>query len=300
MAFSPDYVRLVLAENFRDARTMWLGPLMSIHRAHLVMLAEQGIVTRDVARAIRDALQTLDVRALAQAPYDPIDEDLFFRVDRLLAEACGSAVAGQLHTARSRNDIDMTMYRLKLREHVCTIGEHVVRLRDRLIALASEHMQTIFPAQTHTQPAQPTTLAHYLAAVIEQLERDSTRILAGHRTVNECPLGACAITGTGFPIDRARTSRLLGFVRPTRNTYGSIATADFVLESAAAVSVLLIGLGRVTQDFLLWATVDVGYLRLADDLVQISSIMPQKRNPVALEHTRVLASRAVAELGAIG
>jgi argininosuccinate lyase len=185
-----------------------------------------------------------------------------------------------------------------LREGVLSVATAALALRRSLLDVAALHTRTGFPAHTHAQPAQPTTVAHYLLAVIEELERSATRLVAAYRTTNCCPLGACAITGTGFPIDRQRTSDLLGFARPTGNTYGSIATVDYLLESAAAAAGLVVGLGRFAQDLLLWSTVEVGYLRLPDGLVQISSIMPQKRNPVALEHARALLSRAWAELTA--
>jgi argininosuccinate lyase len=234
-----------------------------------------------------------------RTPYDGICEDLFFHVDRLIAAAAGEAVAGRLHTARSRNDIDMTMYRMRQRVMVLDLLAATLDLRAALLDIAGAHHETVMPAHTHTQPAQPTTLAHYLLGVIEQLERDGARLQAAYITTNRCPLGACAITGTGFPIDRQRTSDLLGFSAPTGNTYGSIATVDYVLESLASSSVTLVGLGRVVQDLLLWCTREVGYLRLADGLVQSSSIMPQKRNPVALEHARALASKAFGQAAAV-
>jgi argininosuccinate lyase len=155
-------------------------------------------------------------------------------------------------------------------------------------------------AHTHTQPAQPTTVAHYLLAVIEQVERDGERLQAAFCTINRCPLGACAITGTGFPIDRNLTSLLLGFDNPTGNTYGSIATADYLLESTYAAGILLAGLGRFVQDLLLWATAEVNYVRFGDGFVQSSSIMPQKRNPVAIEHARAIGSKALGQAHAIG
>ena len=136
-------------------------------------------------------------------------------------------------------------------------------------------------------------------AVIEQLERDAVRLEAAYASTNCNPLGACAITGTGFPIDRQRTTELLGFAAATGNTYGSIATVDYLLESVSATAVLLAGVGRVIQDLLLWCTAEFGYLRLADGFVQSSSIMPQKRNPVALEHARALASKALGQASAI-
>jgi argininosuccinate lyase len=164
-----------------------------------------------------------------------------------------------------------------------------------LLTLADAHRETVLALHTHTQPAQPSTVAHYMLAVIEQLERDTTRLRAAYATTNRSPLGACAITGTGFPIDRDLTARLLGFDGPTGNTYGSIATADFLLENVTATSVLLTGLGRFVQDMLLWSTVEFSYLRLADGFVQGSSIMPQKRNPVALEHARAIGSKALGQ-----
>jgi len=299
MPFSPDYVRLVLNENFEDAKTLLLDPMMAIHDAHLAMLAECGIVSRTDARLLRDALRDLDLAAVRGARYTGGCEDLFFHVDGLIAAACGSNVAGRLHTARSRNDMAMTMYRLQLRQYLLGLLEAVLGARRSLGALAARHTSTIYPAHTHTQPAQPTTVAHYLLAVIEELERDTVRLFAAYRSTNRNPLGACAITGTGFPIDRDRTSELLGFDGPTGNTYGSIATVDYLLESAGAAAITLLGLGRVVQDLLLWCTQEMGYLRLSDGFVQVSSIMPQKRNPVALEHARALLSKALAEMQAV-
>jgi argininosuccinate lyase len=299
MGFHPDYVSQVLTENFEDAKTLFLAPLMAIHAAHLVMLADRGIVSADDARALRDALNTVSVSDIRRTPYDPACEDLFFFVERLLVSACGEDVAGRLHTARSRNDIDMTMYRMRQREYVLALMEAGADLRAVLSTLAADHRHTLFAAHTHTQPAQPTTLAHYLLAVVEQLERDARRLQAAYASTNECPLGACAITGTGFPIDRALTSDLLGFDRPTGNTYGSIATVDYLLESVSAASVMVAGLGRFVQDLLLWCTAEFGYLRLPDGFVQVSSIMPQKRNPVALEHARAIGSKSLGQASAI-
>jgi argininosuccinate lyase len=299
MPFSTDYVRLVLRENFEDAKRLFLGPLLAVHYAHLVMLAEQAIVPREAARSIRAALDGIDLEAIRQTIYDGSCEDLFFDVERRMAAACGADTAGYLHTARSRNDIDMTMFRMRQREWLLDLVDGCLTLRHALIVIAARHVDTIFPAHTHTQPAQPTTVAHYLLAVIEQAERDTARLLAAYATANRSPLGACAITGTGFAIDRQRTSELLGFDGPTGNTYGSIATVDYTLEAAAATSVALVGLGRFVQDLLLWSTAEMGYIRLADGLVQISSIMPQKRNPVALEHARAITSKALGQAQAV-
>ena len=298
-AFAPEYVDLVLNDIFEDAKRLFLSQLRAIDYAHLVMLTEQGIVAPDAARLLRTGLDRIDEDAVRQVAYDGTYEDLFFYLEQTLIEVCGHEIAGRLHTARSRNDIDMTMYRMRQRQLVLDVAEGVVALRHALIEIADRHRDTVYPAHTHTQPAQPTTVAHYLLAAIEQFERDTQRLRAAYASTNLNPLGACAITGTGFPIDRSRTSELLGFSGPTGNTYGSIATVDYLLESLSATSVLLVGLGRLLQDLLLWCTMEVQYLRLPDGFVQGSSIMPQKRNPVALEHARAIASKALGQAMAV-
>src|SRR3954463_9929958 len=299
MRFAPEYVTHVLNENFEDAKALFLSPLMAIHYAHLVMLAAQGIVSRADAHAIRAALDDISEADVQRVAYDGTYEDLFFYIERLVTQACGEDVAGRLHTARSRNDIDMTMYRMRQREFILALVAAALGLRNGLLDLADRHRDTVFAAHTHTQRAQPTTIAHYLLAVVEQLERDVVRLKAGYDSTNRNPLGACAITGTGFDIDRQLTAELLGFCGPTGNTYGSIATVDYMLESTAAASVLLTGVGRFVQDLLLWSTSEFNYLRLGDGYVQCSSIMPQKRNPVALEHARALGSKALGQAQAI-
>src|SRR4051812_6444810 len=299
MRFAPEYVKYVLNENFEDAKALFLSPLMAIHYSHLVMLADRGIVAPGDAHAIRTALDGVSQAEVRRVSYDGTCEDLFFYVERLIVDACGEDVAGRLHTARSRNDIDMTMYRMRQREFVLGLMAAALELRRCLLDLAERHRETVFAVHTHTQRAQPTTVAHYLLGVIEQLERDLVRLRGAFDRTNRNPLGACAITGTGFNIDRQITADLLGFDGPTGNTYGSIATVDYLLESTSAASVLLVGLGRFVQDLLLWSTAEFDYVRLGDGFVQGSSIMPQKRNPVALEHARVIGSKAVGQAQAV-
>src|SRR4029077_17876699 len=179
---------------------------------------------------------------------------------------------------------DMTMYRMRQRELILGLLAATFALRRSLLDLVDRHRETILAVHTHTQRAQPSTVAHYLLAVVEQLERDGRRLQAAFESTTRNPLGACAITGTGFPIDRELTARLLGFSGPTGNTYGSIATVDYLLESASATGGVLGGFGRFVQDLLLWSTAEFGYVRFGEGFVQTSSIMPQKRNPVAIEH----------------
>jgi argininosuccinate lyase len=297
--FAPEYVTYVLNENFEDAKELFLSPLMAIHYAHLAMLAAQRIVSADDAHRIREALDSVSLDEVRAVKYDGSCEDLFFYVEHLILNACGDAVAGRLHTARSRNDIDMTMYRMRQREFILGLIAATFELRRSLLDLIDRHRETVLAVHTHTQRAQPTTVAHYLLAGVEQLERDNIRLRGAYDRTNRNPLGSCAITGTGFPIDRHLTSELLGFCGPTGNTYGSIATVDYLLESASAAAVLLAGFGRFVQDLLLWCTAEFNYVRFGEGFVQSSSIMPQKRNPVAIEHARAIGSKALGQAQAI-
>ena len=293
------YADAVLAVNFEDAKKYFLDALLEIHAAHTLMLARQRIIPEADARQILEALARLDRAAILAARYDGRSEDLFFHVQNRLVEMCGEEVAGKMHTARSRNDIDLTMYRMCLRREVLRIASETSEARQVLLDLAAANVDTLMPAYTHTQPAQPTTLAHYLLAAVEFLGRDERRLRAAFATVNRNPLGACAITTTGFPIDRNYTAGLLGFEGLQTNSYGAIAAIDYVTETAGAIGVLAVNLGKLVQDLLLWCTEEFGFLRLSDAYVQGSSIMPQKRNPVALEHTRILASKALGQAQAV-
>jgi argininosuccinate lyase len=289
---APVYRDTVLAPVFADAKRYFLEPLLEIEYAHTLMLARQGIMTEAEAATCIRALDSLTPEEIRAAEYDGTFEDLFFYLEKKLAAICGEEVAGKMHTARSRNDIDLTMYRMLLRERLAQIFTALLALRRRLVELACEHRAALMPAYTHNQPAQPTTLGHYLMAYVEVLERDAERVRDAYARVNRCPLGACAITTTGFPIDRHYTEKLLGFEGLQTNSYGAIAAVDYVAEGCSVLATSMLSLGRFAQDLLFWSTAEFAYLRLSDAYVQISSIMPQKRNPVPLEHVRILASRA--------
>lgn len=292
---APVYSETILAPVFADAKRYFLDALLEIDYAHTLMLARQGIMPMGEAAACIRALDGLNRDEVRSAEYDGSFEDLFFFLEKKLAAVCGAEVAGKMHTARSRNDIDLTMYRMVLRRRLLHIFEALLNLRQPLVELAWTHREALMPAYTHNQPAQPTTLGHYLMAYIEILERDAERLRESYKRVNRNPLGACAITTTGFRIDRSFTMKLLGFDELQVNSYGAIAAVDYVAECCGVLATAMLSLGRFTQDLLLWSTVEFSYLRLSDAFVQISSIMPQKRNPVPLEHVRVLASRALFE-----
>lgn len=291
-----NYKENVLADCFEDAKRYFLQPYIEVDFAHAIMLAEQKIITEDELRALLKALLNLDLDSIQAKEYDGTFEDLFYFLQQQIAKNCGDEeTAGKLHTARSRNDIDVTIYRLYLRPEVLKLMGSAMELRTVFLNLASEHHETLIPAYTHTQPAQPSTLAHFLLAMAENLGRDIKRLQRAYDNMNFCPLGACAITTTGFPINRPRVAELLGFSAPTVNSYASIASVDYFTETLGATSALLVNIGKFAQEFLLMAMMEFNVIRLPDGYVQGSSIMPQKRNPVALEHIRALASKALGQ-----
>lgn len=289
------YKENVLADCFEDAKEYFLQPYIDVDFAHAVMLAEQEIITKEELKELLIALRALDLESIKSAEYDGSFEDLFYYLQREITKSCDVDTAGKLHTARSRNDIDVTIYRLYLRMQVLKLLRSAMDLRKVFLDLAAEHHETLIPAYTHTQPAQPSTLAHYLLGMAENLGRDIKRLQRAFDNMNLCPLGSGAITTTGFPINRQRVAELLGFYAPTVNSYASIASVDYFTETLGAAAALLVNIGKFAQEFLLMAMKEFDVIRLPDGYVQGSSIMPQKRNPVALEHIRAIGSKALGQ-----
>ncbi len=292
---APVYRRTVLAPLFEDARRHFAGPLMRVNYAHAVMLAERGIVARADIAAIVAALRAIeaDVDGEAEAAaYTGEVEDFFFDIERRLTARLGPDVAGRLHTGRSRNDIDHTIFKMRLKERLAGLLDGLTGLVGTLIDVARANRATIVVAYTHGQPAQPTTFGHYLGALVEVLLRDLDRLALAGRVLDKCSMGAAAITTTGFDIDRARVADLLGFAEVQENAYGCIAACDYITGLYAAMKVLFINLGRFVQDLGQWTGFETGHLRVPDGYVQVSSIMPQKRNPVPVEHLRLICSTA--------
>ncbi len=290
-----NYKENVLADCFEDAKKYFLEAYIDVDFAHAVMLAEQKIITEEELKDLLKALRSLDLDSIKKAEYDGSFEDLFYYLQREIARHCDVDTAGKLHTARSRNDIDVTIYRLYLRPQTLKLLRSVMDLRSVFLNLAAAHHETLIPAYTHTQPAQPSTLAHLLLAMAENVGRDIKRLQRAFENMNFCPLGSGAITTTGFPISRSRTAELLGFTAPTVNSYASIASVDYFTELLGATSALLVNIGKFAQEFLLMAMMEFNVIRLPDGFVQGSSIMPQKRNPVALEHIRAIGSKALGQ-----
>ncbi len=286
----PTYKETVLAPLFEGVKTHYAAHMGAINQAHLVMLAETGILTaaqaRQIAAALRSIEEGTDIDSLT---YTGEHEDYFFYVEAELKARLGD-LGGMLHTARSRNDMDHTLFKMALRSRSDAMLGQILRLTGKLIDKAKAERDTLIVAYTHGQPAQPTTFGHYLAAMIEVLLRDAERLGAAVEALDHCPMGAAAITTSGFPIDRGRVAELLGFREPLLNSYGCIASVDYVTGLYSALKLVFVHLGRVVQDMAFWSAFEVGQLYVPNALVQISSIMPQKRNPVPIEHMRHLAS----------
>lgn len=288
----PTYRDTVLGPLFDGVKTHFAGHMAALNKAHLVMLAETGILTSSqtapIAKALTEIDETVDIDSLT---YTGEHEDYFFLVESLLKQRLGD-LGGMLHTARSRNDMDHTLFKLALRARTDQMLGALHALAAALIEKAHRERDTLIVAYTHGQPAQPSTFGHYLAAMLETLLRDIARLEAAAEGLEHCPMGAAAITTSGFPIDRPRVAELLGFDGPLLNSYGCIASVDYVTGLYSALKLVFVHLGRVVQDMAFWSAFEVGQLYVPNALVQISSIMPQKRNPVPIEHMRHMASVA--------
>jgi len=286
------YVEELLMPVFNDQRDFLFHVMFDIHRAHVIMLEEQNIIKADEAREMLKGINKVAKTDISQISYQPQFEDLFFMMEAKIGEEIGTELAGKIHIGRSRNDMGVAMYRLVLREHLLQLLQNSYRLSDALLVQAEQHTETYITGYTHTQPAQPTTLGHYLLAIYDVLQRDIKRLWSAYEIVNQSSLGAAALTTTGFPICRTRTCELLGFDKIIENSYDSIGGADYLLETSSALMTCMVNTGRWIQDFLQHVTREFGSFYVADPYVQVSSIMPQKRNPVSIEHSRSIASSA--------
>lgn len=286
----PAYREGVLAADYRFAAEHLKQYFIDAMTAHLDtvlrMPAYAGAQTQATGATLRQALLALhDTPAPQQADDVP---DLYFALQRSLEQSLGDAV-GLIRVGLSRNDLDMTVYKMNGRAYHLEVWRQLLDLRQQLLRQAETHLDTILIAETHHQPGQPSTVAHYLGAVEEQASRDTQRLQQAYDRMNRSPLGAAALAGSSHPLDRQFTATRLGFDAPVANTYDAVASADWEFDLVSVAQGMALGLGRLVTDLLAWAA--NGTYRLDDDLVQGSSIMPQKRNPVSLEHARTKFSR---------
>jgi argininosuccinate lyase len=265
-------------------------------KAHAAMLAKRGIITAQDAGRIAHGLDTIlsEIEA-GKFDFKRALEDIHMNVESRLAELIGPA-AGRLHTARSRNDQVATDFRLWVRDAVDEIDAALAAYQKALAERALEHASTVMPGFTHLQTAQPVTFGHHLLAYVEMASRDRSRFADARRRLNESPLGAGALAGTSFPIDRTMTAKSLGFARPMANSLDAVADRDFVLETLSAAAITAVHLSRFAEEIVLWSSPLSGLIRLSDAFTTGSSMMPQKRNPDAAELVRGKTGRIAGAL----
>ncbi len=265
-------------------------------KAHAAMLAKQGIITAKDAKDIAAGLDTiLSEITKGKFTFKRALEDIHMNVESRLGELIGPA-SGRLHTARSRNDQVATDFRLFVRDTIDELDDAFAALQRALVDRALEHADTVMPGFTHLQTAQPVTFGHHLLAYVEMVARDRGRFADARKRLNESPLGAAALAGTSFPIDRHATAKALGFDRPMNNSLDAVSDRDFVLETLSAASIAAVHLSRFAEEIVIWTSPLVGLVRLSDKFTTGSSIMPQKRNPDAAELVRAKTGRVIGSL----
>lgn len=297
MAWHRAYVERVLAPDHVFAAQHLYRAFLDALTAHVRTVARLPTARPHAAVVARLDAALARQRDLPPPPPEAGVPDLYFGLQRRLAAELGDDALGWMRLGLSRNDLDMTVYVLAAREGLLRVARLAGALRATLLDGAEAHVNTILIARTHHQPAQPTTLAHYLSAAAAMIGRDHQRLLAALARLDRCPLGAAALAGSSHPLDRGFTAAALGFAAPVENTYDAVAAADWQMDIAALGQTMGVGLTRLVHDLV--AAAAEGWLRLPDDLVQGSSIMPQKRNPVVLEHARTRFSRAAGAAQAV-
>jgi argininosuccinate lyase len=265
-------------------------------RAHVTMLAKQGIISADAASKIDAELAVIAEELEAgKLAIDLEAEDVHSFVEGVLTERLGD-IGRMVHAGRSRNDQVALDFRLYLKRVVPNLRTELFSLIEALLVVAEKHAASVMPGYTHLQRAQPVTLGHHLVAWCSALDRDAGRLADALARLDECPLGAGALAGTGLPLDRAATSAALGFARPTLNSMDSVADRDFAIEMAGACAILMTHLSRFCEDVVIWATEEFGFIDLAESWSTGSSIMPQKKNPDFAELIRGKSGRAIGNL----
>ena len=268
-------------------------------KAHAEMLGAQNIITPEDAKSICEGLdQVYGEIETGTFTFKRSLEDIHMNVEARLKEIIGEP-GGRLHTGRSRNDQVANDFKLWVRDAIDQMDVAMQAMQEALIDQAEAHSASAMPGFTHMQIAQPVTLGHHLLAYVEMLGRDRSRLIDGRKRMNECVLGAAALAGTSFPIDRHMTAKALGFDRPSANSLDSVADRDYVLEYLSTLSITSVHLSRLAEEYVLWCSVQFGYARLGDSFSTGSSIMPQKRNPDAAELIRAKSGRVIGSLNAL-
>lgn len=257
-----------------------------VNLAHALMLDREGIIPHEDARLLVEGLLRLHDRGPEALTLNPKLEDYYFNIEQNLIADVGMDVAGRLHTGRSRNDLQATLARMNVRDAMTNLIPGILDLRRQLLKLAGENKETVVTGYTHMQPAQPISLGHYFAAIAEAVERDYQRVAEAFDRMNYCALGGGAFAGTSFPIDRNYAAERLGFNGPIYNSIDAVVARDYVLDLTSAFAILGSTINRFVNDLYIWTTDEFSYVEVDDSFAACSSIMPQKKNPITLEHVK--------------
>jgi len=291
----PDAIMEDINASIEFDKALWRQDIAG-SKAHVAMLGKQGIIEAKDAEEISKGLDKVaDEIASGAFTFSRALEDIHMNIESRLADLIGPA-AGRLHTARSRNDQVATDMRLWVRDTLDALDQQMADLQEALAEKALDYADAVMPGFTHLQSAQPVTFGHHLLAYVEMIGRDRGRVKDARKRMNENPLGAAALAGTSFPIDRAMTAKALGFDRPTANSLDSVSDRDFVLEALSVASICAMHLSRFAEEIVIWTTPQFGLVALSDKFTTGSSIMPQKRNPDAAELVRAKSGRIIGAL----
>lgn len=265
--------------------------ILDINKAHVLMLAEEGIIKTEIAKSILETTEKISkMEKNPEFEINPNIEDLYFNLERYLIEQTGAEVGGQQHTARSRNDLFACEQRMDIRRYYLSLCQQYNELRQTMIEKAEEGIDAVMSGYTHMQPSEPITFGHYLSGVLCAIDRDYERLENAWKSLNICPLGGGSMGSTTFMINRKRTAELLGFDGPIQNSIDCVASRDYYLDILAALATASCTLSRLAYDLYIWSTPEYGYLEVDDSCAACSSIMPQKKNAITLEHIKAKAA----------
>lgn len=260
--------------------------MIRLNLAHVLMLHKQQIIGKEDAKRLLDLLLTLQDKGPRALEMNPSFEDYYFNIEHYIISQIGVETGGKIHTARSRNDLHSTISRMNVRDAIINLYPKILELRSILLDLALVHKETVMTGYTHMQPAQPITLGHYFTAIAEAVERDFHRLEGAYNHLNYCPLGGGAFAGTSFNIDRNYTANLLGFFGPIENSIDAVVSRDYLLEISSHFATFGSTVNRFVNDLYIWATDEFSFIEVDDSMAACSSIMPQKKNPITLEHIK--------------
>ena len=291
------YTRTILEPSYQFMRENYFEGLLDANEAWIVMLTECGIVDRAAAARVAEGLAVMRREGDERfAAFDPRYEYFYSHLEHRLTELVGAEIAGDINIARTRPE---PLTRLAIRARTAVVAERLLDLVDTLLRIAESEKETVMPQWTHLQPAQPSTVGHYLVGMADALLRDAGRLQAAYGTTNHSTLGCGALAGTSYPIDRARGAGLLGFDGVRENSIDAVGSGDYATETAAALSGVGIDLSRLSMDLYLWCTVEFGFAEIGDSYAGSSSMMPQKKNAYPFEYVRARAARAVSDMSGV-